>query len=198
MQRLAWFLTTGSVLVFLGAPPAGAQPNPESGDPEDAPPAATQLSGARSETGALMFSFLGTAVPVVVGYERIRLANLKSDESAAGALLVLGGLVIGPSLGHFYAGEPGRASFGIGLRVLSLAGLAGAAAVSWENESTGSEALAIGFLGLGSAVVIADIAGAPKSARRHNQKLRENALRLQPVAATGSRGSGLALTVTFD
>ena len=51
----------------------------------------------------------------------VRLLSSTDGESAAGGIAVLGGLVVGPSVGHFYAGQGGR---GIGTLPLRGAGTA--------------------------------------------------------------------------
>src|SRR6185312_2151270 len=97
----------------------------------------------KSESTALRCSLLGTMVPIGVGTFLVG--------GGAGASVVLGGAVIGPSLGHFYAGRPWRAAIGIGIRSASLVGLALAVGSAWENENTDAALLGAGCLVIGAA-----------------------------------------------
>lgn len=54
----------------------------------------------KSPSTAFWLSFTTTTVPVAAGL---------AAQDAAGGVLFLSGLVIGPSVGHFYAGQVGRA-----------------------------------------------------------------------------------------
>jgi hypothetical protein len=63
----------------------------------------------KSPTAAFVLSLASTAGPMLAG------AAMGND---AGAELVLGGLIIGPSIGHLYAGQVGRGLGTIGLRGL--------------------------------------------------------------------------------
>src|SRR5689334_4211896 len=67
--------------------------------------AAAQEQGAPRKSGstAFLWSFAGTAVPWVVAF------GSSAELGAAPAALVTVGMLAGPSLGHFYAGRPGRA-----------------------------------------------------------------------------------------
>lgn len=56
----------------------------------------------KSPTVAFYTSFLGTAVPVLAGLA------LMQTPSEHGGTLIYAGLLAGPSVGHFYAGRPGR------------------------------------------------------------------------------------------
>lgn len=66
--------------------------------PQEAPPAAPH----RPDPGvAMLVSILGTAVPIAAGFGLV-----VSDGSVdVGVALLAGGLVVGPSVGHFYRGE---------------------------------------------------------------------------------------------
>src|SRR6266850_185089 len=58
--------------------------------------------GSRSASRAVLYSFLGTAVPIGAG--TVVASGTEIDvEDAAPTSLILGGFVVGPSLGHFYA-----------------------------------------------------------------------------------------------
>jgi hypothetical protein len=141
----------------------------------------------KSESSALMYSLGGTAVPIGSGI-------LLGGQGGA-AFVVLGGAVIGPSLGHFYADRPGRAMIGIGIRSAALVGLAVAIGSSWDDESTDASALGVGSVIVGTASMLVDIAEAPHSARVHNGKRTEHRFSIQPW---GTRhAAGIRATVGF-
>ena len=60
------------------------------------------VPATKSPTTAFVLSFASTAVPVAVG------AVVGNAGTDAGWYVFLGGIVIGPSVGHFYVGETGR------------------------------------------------------------------------------------------
>ena len=147
----------------------------------------------KSGSTAFVLSFLGTAVPVVMG---VAGSSATSDDAASG-LLVLSAYMVGPSLGHFYAGRPGRAFLGIGVRTLALVGAGAAVATSWDNPNSGSDALAIASLLVGGGSAIVDIAGASGSARAHNEKMRKDRLSLTPALIGPTRAPGLRADWSF-
>lgn len=65
----------------------------------------------KSEGMAIALSVLGTAIPVLVGN------RMSGGGDLAGSLMV-GGMVLGPSLGQFYAGSLGRGMLGTGIRTV--------------------------------------------------------------------------------
>ena len=66
------------------------------------PARSAAASGTKSPSTAFVLSFASTAAPILAGYA---MGNAGTD---AGWAMFLGGLVIGPSVGHFYVGEVGR------------------------------------------------------------------------------------------
>lgn len=80
------------------------------------PHRAVPRAARKSSSTAFELSFLSTAMPMAAGG-----LAAASSESGAGAVVFLSGLVIGPSVGHFYAGQVGR---GIGTILLRGAGTA--------------------------------------------------------------------------
>jgi hypothetical protein len=144
---------------------------------------------AKSERTALQYSLLGTMVPIGAG------TFLVGD--GAGAGVVLGAAVIGPSLGHFYAARPARAAIGIGIRSASVLGLALAIGSAWENEGTDASLLGVGCLIIGTASMITDIAEAPRSARIHNAKKRDPRMCVLPCVLGPARAAGLAVRIQF-
>lgn len=126
--------------------------------------------GFKSGTTALLWSLVGTMVPVGAGVLAASLAAEGSNSPTPG-LLLLGGLLVGPALGHFYAGRPGRAFAGIGIRTVTLAGLLGGFAASWNNNAGGDQLLVAGLM-LTATAVVWDIARAPHSAEVHNRTIQ--------------------------
>ena len=64
----------------------------------------------KSPRTAFSLSLVSTAIPVVLGAATI------AQEDVISAGLIYGGLLVGPSVGHWYAGRSRRALVGIGLR----------------------------------------------------------------------------------
>ena len=77
----------------------------------------------KSPSTAFLLSFVSTTAPIVAG------AVLADQNVDAGWVMVFGGGIIGPSVGHFYVGNVGRGLGTVGLRggatVLGLYSLAG-------------------------------------------------------------------------
>ena len=76
-------------------------------------PRAAVVPTRKSPTTAFELSLMSTVLPAGVGALTL--------DSEAGGVAFLGGLVIGPSVGHFYAGQVGR---GVGTILLRGAGTA--------------------------------------------------------------------------
>src|SRR4051812_27483874 len=91
--------------------------------------------GSKSASGAVLFSLLGTAVPITAGSIVASSNEINLDDGFPSSL-VIGGFVLGPSVGHFYAGKRGRALVGIGLRTLAVLGMAVAMGPSFLDDST--------------------------------------------------------------
>jgi hypothetical protein len=67
--------------------------------------------GYRSPRTAFSLSLASTAVPVALG----AVAGMSRSEEA-GALLIASGMILGPSMGHWYAGKVGRGALTAALR----------------------------------------------------------------------------------
>ena len=148
------------------------------------PAAARAMSPGR----AFLYSFFGTAIPVGVGGA----TALGNNELSAGSLVAIGGAVVGPSLGHFYAQRYGRAIRGIVIRGVATAIVAGT--VTTDTRSDGLAALSAGALLVGITSFVVDIAGAPHSARVHNETVAGRVrLGVAPLAGP----PGVAVRVTF-
>lgn len=108
------------------------------------------------------------------------------------------GLLVGPSLGHFYAGDSQQAWIGIGLRTVGggvfLEGVASEIAAA-EKSSGPNAATVVGALIVGGSAIY-DIVTASGSAREYNEA---HGLNAQVTPTVGPRGEqvGLALRVSF-
>lgn len=183
-------------LMLAGA--AHAQPRPP----------ALASSGAmrddKSPALALHLSLLGTGAGfgMMVAGARWDLSGL----SLAGFAVTL----VGPSAGHFYAGESGRGLAHTGLRAGAVAAvLAGATWGIFDcfdvygedtcDFSPGATALIIGGVALGAGSMIYSVYDAPRAARRHNTRARRLMLVPAPmtVQSSGQTGFGLHLGGQF-
>ena len=150
---------------------------------------------AKSPEAARRFSILGTVVPIAAGFA-----------IGEAALVVYGGLLLGPVLGYVYAGEARRGMAQAGIRA---AVLGGTAAVVVGICAVGDCNIAIfggpsgGALPLAAAVAVAggvytivlavrDINQVDDRVRARNQRL--GAVSVQPTYFPESRTAGLLVT----
>jgi uncharacterized membrane protein len=188
MGKLFLVLALGISLVYL---PVAAQ--------EDTAPAPATPK-LKSEALAFRLSLYGTLIPLTIGLLGVRLAFL--------------GCLIGPSLGYFYGGLPGRALPGIGIRSLAgavafvgvvigaasfFAGVFGGSRAAKEAE----EAATIGsLLALGGVILFAgssllDIFSVKSAVWERNQRLQEKKLSLAPFYIPSSRTVGIQVQFSF-
>jgi hypothetical protein len=153
-----------------------------------------ELPGIRSETSALLLSALGTATAAACA----PLVFESNGPEVAGFVLV-GALILGPSLGHFYAERPGPAVAGIAIRLLAGAGVAFGALTegSEAGATSASNAIAAAGVIVGGASILWDIARAPHSARVHNEQVRQGRISFGITPSMGPAGVGLSAAVTF-
>jgi len=158
-----------------------------------------------SESVALNRSLWGTIVPIGLGLAMAASSgnegpNGNAEIGALGFVSFTGGLVVGPSLGYFYAGQPGRAWLGVGLRTLGFGGLIAAVAASWDCY--GAEcAKARAAAAVGSALtlgwVIYDIATVRGAVRRHNEVAQGVSVRVAPTYSSRRHAAGVSVQLTF-
>ena len=156
----------------------------------------------RSPNRAFAYSLLGTALPVGVGGG----TALGKNELSGGAVVAIGGAVIGPSLGHFYAQRHGRAIRGIVVRGLA-AGMVAIALDSSQSRDddrissqcgTGCAALFVGGALLGSVFLVADVGEASRSARIHNETAAGGVrLGVSSLAGPIAGAPGVGVRITF-
>jgi hypothetical protein len=187
------------VLVVAGSATAHAQP---SLTPAAPPAGASDDVGDKDPTTATTLSVLGSLAP----FGMIIVAG-QLDQDSKGAANVLGvggaiGLVVGPSLGHWYSGEfftGGMAMRGIGGAVF-VAGAMSSFGDCFLKEhcdsSNGDAAMLIGgILYVGGTIY--DIATAGSAAREYNRTHRRGpSFQVGPtvVGAHASPGFGVAGT----
>jgi hypothetical protein len=167
-------------------PGAAAPPSPPVADSEEVSPAA-----------AFGLSLAGTAV----GWGGLLMAA-EVDSEALGWVAV-GGILVGPSLGHFYAGEVGRGLGHTGIRLGAGAIFVVGAAITFsdcffteEEECDGSSGplIMLGGAALGAGSTIYSIVDAPRAATRANQKRRRFVITPAPLVGP-ERSTGLGLLV---
>jgi hypothetical protein len=183
---------------ILEAALARAETQPPEGPTLDGSHATSGVTGGGKSPGtALALSLMSTVVPIGAGIA------LMATESPAGLIPFLGGILVGPSIGHFYAGNTGRGLATAGLRTVSLVGgtLAAYAICPYDGCSDSDVQaatwvlIATAGLTLGSSVV--DIATAPDAARRYNERQQAARLRVTPVFLAGGSAPGLAVNYRF-
>lgn len=144
----------------------------------------------KSEKLAFLLSLAGTAVPVAAAF-------LLARDSELWGHMIIGGGLLGPSLGYFYGGIPGRGGVGIGVRGLFLF-LATVGAIG--NYLSGEEqglilAYAAGIGGLASAIY--DIISVGPAVRKRNKELRETAFFISPIVIPQKRAAGINVHFQF-
>ena len=121
----------------------------------------------KSPETALALSLGATAIPFVLASANSRGSFAKSPVVGAFAFF------IGPALGHFYAGQSGRALGGMAIRFGLAASTAFLASQNCTNSTDewfcASPALVIGGIAIMAAIVV-DIVAAPGSARKYNEQ----------------------------
>jgi len=158
-----------------------------------------------SESVALNRSLWGTIVPIGLGLAMAASSgnegpNGSGEIGALGFVAFTGGLVVGPSLGYFYAGQRRRAWRGLGLRILGYGALFGAVAASWDcygDECRAGAALAVvgSAMTLGSAIY--DIASVRGAVRRRNEAAEGRSVRVAPMYSSRRHTAGVSVRLTF-
>lgn len=172
----AFWIISASMANPVLRPAAGQSPEP----------------GLKSETTALMWSLLGTVLPAGA----MILASSAESNNPAPGLLFLGAVLVGPSLGHFYANRSGRALAGMGIRTLAMVGLVGGFAAAWNNNSGGDELMVAGLVLWGTTLAW-DIIAAPHSARVHNAKIRRHRVAIGLGPTIEAPGVQLSIRIPF-
>jgi len=148
---------------------------------------ADSFPGYRSPGTAILLSTVATVVPLAIGIATAAHDDARGNDSAAPALLILGGYFLGPAVGHVYAGRPGRAAAGIGMRTLGTFAVSAAIAASWNGENTGADAVGLVGAGTSTFFLVYDIVRAGHSATVTNTKLAARAS-VRPAVISSAPG----------
>lgn len=168
--------------------------------PEDQPPGGRDVPGMKSPGLATTLSLLGTLAPIGASYA------VGGDGGGLSAALLLGGALVGPSLGYFYAGEAGQGLKGLGLRTLALGATIGLTAAVctagcdfiWGSDDEGlAAAVLISIAGLATTGVLAgrDIARVDDAVRAHNERVMQSAVSVGLTYVPEARAPGIVLTL---
>lgn len=177
-----------STLVALGGT-AAAQP---SLTPAAAPRAEAAPAARYSETTALALSVGGTVASYALALATPELAKSDGGRAALGVTAGLG-ILLGPSLGHWYTGK--IFTPGLAMRGGALLGFALGAGVSLAEcplfgdadcDSSLGTALAVASLGVFTMGTIHDIYRAPIRARAANRAL--SSITVAPLVSSKSAG----------
>lgn len=190
-------MRTYVAILLVVASPLAAQAQPgESG--EAASPSPPADDGEDVSPGAAFgLSLAGTAV----GWGGLLIAA-EVDSPALGWVAV-GGILVGPSLGHFYAGEVrrglGHTAIRVGAGAIFVVGAVTTVSdclFTEENECEGSPGplIMLGGAVLGAGSTIYSLVDAPRAATRANQKRRNLLITPAPVVGP-DRSTGLGLLV---
>ncbi|UCC80434.1 MAG: hypothetical protein JSW64_03470 [Candidatus Zixiibacteriota bacterium] len=170
----------------------------------------------KSPVRAAQYSMMGVLLPIAAG---VALWQIDSPDSPYGyenpdrtipVMLIVSGVVLGPSAGYFYGGCPERGATGILIRVGTGALTAVAAkAAADAHESDGfmdfsglEAALTVGAIGSGIIVIeaIADMALVKGAVEKKNIRIGQQKgpeVTLLPTYFADSGATGLQLNVTF-
>ncbi|HKI47065.1 MAG TPA: hypothetical protein VKA08_17175 [Balneolales bacterium] len=159
---------------------------------------------------AFWLSFGHTVIPVLTGtiiLEQTSINDSKLLRISGGALIVYG-MIVGPSIGLFYAGSDEKASGGILGRIAATAlvtvgaywdlyvGLGNAFDYSGSDQTSETIPLAVFYSGVilltGSAAL--QIIKAPAEARKHNRMAH---LSIAPTWYPREKAPGLAINIHF-
>jgi len=151
----------------------------------------------KSENAALALSALGTLIPIGLG-----LAATGASEGPEGSplpgIMILSGVLVGPSLGYFYGGLPWRGLASMGLRLGGTVAVGAAIAISWNDaDNSSAEMLAWSGAALLVGSMVYDIASVKRTVRKHNRSLREKALIITPAYFAKSGAAGLQMQIKF-
>jgi len=168
--------------------------------------AEAQEPSARARS-AQRLSIWGTAIPVAIGsvlwvHQASDAWSSEGSDRTGAALLVAGGLTVGPSLGYSSAGLGGRGMRGVGLRAgFTLLSFGTAYAICGWDCTKGDAAYEVAWLafatgtGFSLASAIYDIACLPHNVQRHETK--QARLSVTPSYAPGQRRFGVDVALSF-
>jgi len=193
MRRMGALLATGLIAGSLSLP-LRAQESRE--NREKVPPPAVKL---KSEKKAMTLSIVATLVPWAV-FVPLGLRESHEPGGEAASLIAALAIPVGPSLGYFYAGSPGRGLLGIGMRIGVIVGLVALGTslhdAGHDSPTMTSTLFFSGVIAVAGSYVI-DIAGIRKAVRRHNLKAQRLQLAFAPLVSPRTRAFGLQARLSF-
>ncbi len=198
-------LLTGGCTAEIGVSPAVAQQRDSTGVDTTAREVHTQARaalGRASPNRALLYSLGGTVIPIAGGLGLIAASqsNPPTLPRQLGAIMFLGGWVVGPSTGYFYADAPRRAWTGIGIRTTGL--LVSVLGQVWyhrrgpEERRDGASLLGIACLVTVIGSAIYDISRVSLSVRRPTDA-RDLKAQVTPRIEWRSKQVGLSLRLSL-
>lgn len=182
------------ILCLVTTPATGQAPSPlDVGQQAPAP-------RGRSPQSALTIGLAATLIPATAG---MFMWSANRDPSEA-ALVIAGGVILGPAIGYWSAGMSGRGWKSLALRAgLALGSLASGMAIcgwsctvgdanydlAWAGVATGS--------GLGALSAWYDLARVKPNVREHNDRQATQRIAFTPTYVPRSRTWGLRVGVMF-
>jgi hypothetical protein len=184
------------VLAALNQTAAAAEPDP--GPAED----------LKSTSAGLRYALFGTLVPMAGGGLLVLAGtgNHPNEPLIIGGAVLGGlGLIVGPGMGHAYAGDGNKLTRGAGLRLLgaAIAGLGVFAVLAADDPYVGSGNPGAGVFPIvagGSLMLysgIKDIASTDEAVERYNASLAQASVSVVPAYLTGCDATGIAVSVRF-
>lgn len=170
------------------SPAADAPPEaPSFGPPsEAAPPAAPVAAPPRRERSPMLAFGLSFIVPIAAVLAGAYVVDPDEDPAAA---VIVGSVVVGPSLGWFYAGRPG---YGLATAAARLAGFALAIQVLDDRPGSNDEGAILAGAALIVTTTLIDWIGTPLVVASDNASARTAIL---PAVYDG--GGGLSIAGAF-
>jgi hypothetical protein len=148
----------------------------------------------KSNSKALSYSLVGTLAPIAISIPLLR------NGDAAGLFLGSFGLLIGPGMGHLYAGNPNR--FLSGMFIRGAVGITAIYSILQIDilDDTGNSGPVMFFL-LGSSALLAsiihDIGSTGKSVEQYNQQHGFAQIKIQPGYWANHQAFGLSFGIRF-
>ena len=151
----------------------------------------TTATKQKSESIAMVFSLVGTVVPLSVfvfrGYNNVTTG-----------WMLLGGSIIGPSLGYFYGGLSRQGFRGVGVRSLCFLSLVAGAAAGWNgNSPVVAYSLIIGGLAGYLISAVSDIVSVHGAVRKHNAEQKIIAFSMAPIIVPQTKTYGFGVQIQF-
>jgi hypothetical protein len=178
---------TAAARVAVAAPVTPASTNGETAEVAQ-PASVSRDDSRRSVVTAYALSMVSIAMPC--GFAAFASESERRAVRDGSAILCTAALVLGPSVGHWYAGR--SVTTGLVLRVAAAGGLAGLAVADPHLDHVATVFGIVGAVALFETGMLWDVATLPRAVRTYN---REHAIAVAPLATP--HGGGLALSAAF-